>query len=183
MGATTEGQVPAACTEPGVAARWRVCLHEAGHAVAGRRLLRQTARAVVFDDGSGMADHGGNGDAPTSFKEALAVAAGPAAKALADHHVPPKQPLSVPLEITHAEQIKHLRHRLRECLPDHVALARWCIGGIEEQPDRWTKRYNWIQREARIFVARHQQEIVRAAAALFVRGITSLPGGIVERCG
>ena len=36
-------------------ARWRVCLHEAGHAVAGQRLLKRTARAVVHDSQVGAA--------------------------------------------------------------------------------------------------------------------------------
>jgi hypothetical protein len=56
-----------------------------------------------------------------------------------------------------------------------VAIAGWCIAGIETQPERWANRFHWIHREAQIFVARHQQEIVETATALFARGITTLP--------
>jgi hypothetical protein len=164
----------AAPVDPKITARWRVSLHEAGHAVAGRHLLRRTARAVVFDDPCGLADLGGEGAVPASFAEALATAAGPAAEVLAEHHAPPESPLAVPLEVTYAEEVKPLREKVSRCMPDHIAVARWCIGGIEKQPDRWAKRYNWVHREARILVARHRQEIVEPARRLFERGLVTL---------
>jgi hypothetical protein len=149
-------------------------LGAAGHAVAGRHLLRRTARAVVFDDPCGLADLGGNGGVPASFLEALAVAAGPAAEALADLNAPHEAPLPLPLEVAYAEQVKPLREKLQHCMPDHIALARWCIGGIEKQPDRWANRHNWIHREARIFVARNREEIVEIARRLFPNGLATL---------
>ena len=174
MGGTKESPVSPESTDRDIAARWRVCLHEAGHAVAGRVMLKRTVRAVVYGDNVGAAYLDIADAIPATFGESLAIAAGPAAEALADSHPPPDAPLLVPLEVTYAEQVIPPREHLRECLPDHIAVARWCIGGIEKQPDRWAKRYNWIHREAQIFVARHRQEIVDVAMVLYVRGITML---------
>lgn len=157
------------------AARWRVCMHEAGHAVAGRAALKRAVRAVVYDDNVGAAYLGIADASPRTFEEALAVAAGPAAEALADKYVPPQVPPPVALEAAYPELAKPLIAQLRQSPSDAVAIARWCIRGVEKQPERWANRYNWIHREARIFVARHQQEIVDIATGLFTRGIMTLP--------
>ena len=76
-----------------------------------------------------------------------------------------------------AEAAASLKAQLRESPSDAVAIARWCIGGIEKQPQRWANRFHWIHREARLVVARHCQEIVEVAAGLFSRGIMTLSGG------
>jgi hypothetical protein len=70
--------------------RWKTCLHEAGHAVAGHRLLKRTVKATVYDDGTGATYYYRQETAPRSFEEALTVAAGPAAGQLAESYAPPQ---------------------------------------------------------------------------------------------
>ncbi len=79
-----------------IATRWRVCIHEAGHAVAGHQLLKCTARTVVFDDGVGAADIGVDTTDLRTFEEVLAVAAGPAAEFLAEKCALPDVPPFAP---------------------------------------------------------------------------------------
>ena len=154
--------------------RWKTSLHEAGHAVAGRVAMKRTVRAAVYEAGIGAA-YLDIESVPRTFEEALAVAAGPAAEALAENHMPPQaSPPPPPLTTTHAYAVAPLVAQLRWSPRDAVAIARWCIRGIEDQPDRWAKRFYWIRREADIFVARHRQEIVDVAADLYEQGIVTL---------
>ena len=156
--------------------RWKVCLHEAGHAVAGKVLFKHSTKAIVFDDDCGAAYCDYDGTRPRSFEGALTTAAGDAAHALADLHSQPQVPPAPAMVVAYPEEATPLRAQLlKECVPDAVALARWCIGGIETQPDRWANRLHWIRREARLFVARHQQEIVQVATGLFAQGIVTVP--------
>ncbi len=156
--------------------RWKTCLHEAGHAVAGRRLLKRTVTAAVYEDDMGAAYLGAEDAIPRTFEEALSIAAGPAAEALADvHAVPQVSPPAPALTVTYPESATPLVAQLRQSPPDHVAIARWCIGGVENQTERWANRFHWIHREAELFVARHQQEIVDAAEGLYTDGIITLP--------
>lgn len=161
--------------KPSAVARWKTCLHEAGHAVAGRVLLKRSATAVVYDDDRGAAYLGNDGQIPRTFEDALVIAAGPEAEALADLYAPPPTPPPAPLTVTHPRGTAPLIAQMRESLPDAVVIARWCIRGIENQPDRWAKRHCWIHREAQFFVGRHQQEIVEVAKQLFSSGLMTLP--------
>lgn len=156
-------------------ARWRTCLHEAGHAVAASRLLKRVATAVVFDGHRGAAYYDRNYPALRTFDEALATAAGHEAESLADRHDTPEIEPGPALEVAYPEQAKPLIAQIGQSVPDAVAIARWCIAGIEAQPERWANRFYWLHREARIFVARHREEIVKTATVLFGRGITTLP--------
>ncbi|MFB3894557.1 MAG: hypothetical protein ACE15C_21350 [Phycisphaerae bacterium] len=152
-------------------------MRQAGHAVAGRVALKRTVKAAVYEDSIGAAYLGTESAIARTFEEALAVAAGPAAEILADDHAPPqKSPPPPPLMATHSGAVAPLIAQLRQSPHDAVALARWCIRGIEDEPERWTKRFYWIRREADIFVARHCQEILDVAAGLFGRGIVTVPG-------
>jgi len=171
----TDSATPTADSDSG--ARWRVCLHEAGHIVAGRLALKRAVRAVVFDDNVGAAYLDIDGAIPGTFGEALAIACGPAAEALADKHAPPRVPPVPVLTATYPGVATPLKAQLPQSPPDAVAIAGWCIGGVESQPDRWVRRHNWIHREARIFVSRHRQEIVEAARDLYGRGIATLQAG------
>lgn len=162
--------------EDPAARRWKTCLHEAGHAVAGRRLLKRTVTAAVYGDDMGAAYIGTNDVIPRTYEEALSIAAGPAAEALADLHTAPQvSPPPPALATAYPESTAPLVAQLRQSPPDHVAIARWCIRGLERQPERWANRFHWIHREAQFFVGRHQQEIVRAAVGLYERGIVTLP--------
>ena len=163
-----------------IATRWRVCIHEAGHAVAGHQLLKCTARTVVFDNGVGAADIGVDTTDLRTFEEVLAVAAGPAAEFLAEKCALPDVPPFAPLETLYPTNAIPLKAQLQKSPSDAVSIARWCIRGIEQQPDRWANRFHWIHREARILVARHQQEIVELATDLFAKGLTTLPGSWLQ---
>jgi hypothetical protein len=153
--------------------QWKTCLHEAGHAVAGRRLLKRTTRAAVFGNGSGVADLGGGNDVPISFREAMAAAAGKAAESLADQYAPPELPLPVPLERAYPQTAGPLA-RVAKLMPDETAIAKWCIQGREIQPRLWTRRHRWVYSAADGFVSEYQQEIVDIASRLYERGIVTL---------
>lgn len=154
--------------------RWKTCLHEAGHAVAGQRLLKRTVKAAVYDVGLGAAYVDIDGGIPRTFEEALVIAAGPAAESLTKKHFAPEVPPPPALKAAYPESAPPLMAQLRQSPSDAVAIARWCIGGVEGQPDRWSSRFYWIHREAGIFVARHGQEIVEVARGLFSHGIVTL---------
>lgn len=156
-------------------ARWRLCLHEAGHAVAGRVLLSNTARAVVFDDGCGAAYMGDDRTGADGFERVLAIAAGPAAESLADRYTPPESAPAPALEATCPELAAELKRDLGQWPTDEQRIARWCIAWIEDQPERWVNRFHWIHHEARLFVAAHEGQIVQTAAVLYGRGIVTLP--------
>jgi len=160
--------------------RWKTCLHEAGHAVAGSLLLKRAIKAVVYDDDVGAAYLEIDGAIPRTFEEALAVAAGTAAESLADQYAAPQTRPATAMVSAYPESTAPLEAQLRQSPPDAVAIARWCIGGVEEQPERWVRRFHWIHREALILVARHRQEIVEAATGLFGQGIISLGTAITS---
>jgi hypothetical protein len=144
--------------------------------VAGKVLFKHTTRAIVFGDGWGAAYCDHDGRRPHTFDEALTTAAGDAAEGLAELHAAPQVPPAPEMVVAYPEAATPLRAQLlKECVTDAVALARWCIGGVETQPDRWAKRLFWIRREAQFLVARHQQEIVQVATGLFARGIITVP--------
>ena len=162
--------------------RWKTSLHEAGHAVAGRVALKRAGKAAVYDANYGAAYLGRDDAIPRTFEEALAVAAGPAAEALAESHPAPQAtPPPPPLTATYPEAVAPLVEQLRQSPRDSVALARWCIRGTEDQPERWTKRVYWIRREADLFVARHQREIVDAAEGLYAHGFITLEAQVVRQ--
>lgn len=161
--------------------RWKTCLHEAGHAVAGHWLLKRRVKAAVYEADVGEAYLDIEAAVPRTFEEALSVAAGPAAEELADDMTPPQaSPPAPALTVTHAEAVAPLVAQLRQSPRDAVALALWCIRGIEGEPERWAKRFYWIRREAGLFVACHRQEIVAVAAELYARGIVTLEAETVR---
>ena len=157
-------------------ARWRTCIHEGAHMVAGGRLLGQTTRAAVFNDASGVADVGdGENDVPTSFKDALVTAAGSAAEFLADLYPPPQVALPVPLEVAYPESAGRLLTSVATMMTDDVAVARWCIRGRETQPDLWAGRHEWVRSGATEFVIENRHQVIEVATSLYGRGIVSLP--------
>jgi len=162
-------------------ARWCTCLHEAGHAVAGQALLGDAARAVVFGDGCGAAYLGSDAAGPASFEQALAIVAGPAGEMLASRYTPPSGAPAPALEAAYGEPAAALKEGLRKSPTDAAAIARWCIAGVEDQPQRWVNRFHWIHREAQLFVAGHQDQIAETAAVLYGRGIVTLPAEPAEK--
>ncbi len=164
---------PAAAVNP----RWRTCLHEAGHVVAGVALLKQTSRAAVFSDGGGVACLGGGSDVPQTDEEALAVAAGIAAGALSHEYQPPQvQPLP-PVEDRYPELASRLKARSGTTMSDDEAIARWCIQGVEGRPHRWKRRHDRLHDQAASFVTVYTGKILEVATALFGCGVITLPAG------
>lgn len=163
--------------------RWKVSLHEAAHAVAAAVLTRNRVVATLHQSGGGAA---WPLDEMTPTDHAIMTAAGPLAEALADHYAAPEIALSaassVPqsslptLEtIATAETAAELRTIAVRAVPDHVVLARFCIAGIEHQPNRWAQRHAWVQSLSRRLIREHEKHIVEAARVLYLRGVVSVP--------
>jgi hypothetical protein len=62
----------------------------------------------------------------------------------------------------------------KACLPDAVAIARWCIAGHEWNSFSWKRRYDGIYDKADAFVKEYAAKIVEVATRLFVRGIVTV---------
>jgi len=62
----------------------------------------------------------------------------------------------------------------KTCLPDPVAIARWCIAGHEWNSFSWKRRYDGLYDRADSFVEKHMLKILEVATRLFVRGIVTL---------
>lgn len=158
--------------------RWRTSCHEAGHLVAAAVMLKDTTGVAVVLASGGLAFID-TPDPLRTFNEALAVAAGPAAEALADvHPAPETEPTPAPLVQADAppQQSAHASFTadLRAGQPDAIRLARWCCESCPDSPDRWVRRHAWIHREAGFFIRDHAQEIVSVATRLYVRGVFTL---------
>jgi hypothetical protein len=155
--------------------RWRTCLHEAGHVVAARVLLKDAGAAAVVLDAGGLA-YIDVPDLLLTCDHALAVAAGPAAESLADVYTPPTEapdPAAVVSGDAPASKSLHASFAadLRAGASDAVRLARWCCERCPNEPDRWARRHVWITHEAGFFVRNHAQEIASIATRLYARGI------------
>ncbi|MBL9033099.1 MAG: hypothetical protein JNM80_15485 [Phycisphaerae bacterium] len=89
----------------------------------------------------------------------------------------PSTPPSLPTieSLGTSEAAAELKSDLARSPSDHVAIARWCIEGIEDQPERWAQRHAWLQTLAARLVRDHEQQIVEAARALYLRGVVSVP--------
>lgn len=165
--------------------RWTVALHEAGHAAAGFALTGSRVVATLHSDGGGAA---WLIDELPPTDRAIMTAAGPLAESLADHHAPPDadptsavQPAVSPRALPTLESIAtpettaDLQSSIARAVPDHVSLARWCIAGVEDQPERWAQRHAWITRLATRLVGEHETQIVEVARVLYLRGVVSVP--------
>lgn len=158
--------------------RWTLSLHEAGHAVAAHALTGARATATLHDGGGGASWPSADMN-PTDG--AIMTAAGPLAELLADRHAAPElwpaiasRPPTVET-IASAETANELRREMVRAVPDHVALARFCITGIEHQPERWAQRHTWIRSVAQRLINSHENSIVEAAQVLYLRGVVSVP--------
>ena len=185
--------------------RWRVCLHEAAHIVAGVVLLKSQSCAMVFGDGGtasdrdgeiyvgGVANWGGGGDGgdvgddgvPKSDEKAIAVMVGGVAEWLTLKHPPPVAPelcLSESgrpescVSVRYPETVSEIAANItkKACLPDAVAIARWCIAGYEWNSFSWKRRHDWLYDRADAFVKEHTAKIIEVATRLFVRGIVTV---------
>lgn len=163
--------------------RWTLSLHEAGHAVAASVLTGTRAIATL---------HNGTGGAAWPLEDmsatdrAIMTAVGPLAEALAGRYSAPAvaadvdsrmTPTALPTveTIAGAEMANELGREISRALPDPVALARFCIAGIEHQPERWAQRHAWVQSLARRLIRDREKQIVDAARVLYLRGVVSVP--------
>jgi hypothetical protein len=112
---------------------------------------------------------------------AIMTAAGPLAESLTARHSAPELPCPIANRpptaetIASAETATELRHAIVRAVPDQVTLARFCIGGVEDQPERWSQRHTWIRSLAQRLIQSHENSIVEAARVLYLRGVVSVP--------
>ncbi|MCC6951313.1 MAG: hypothetical protein IT433_07685 [Phycisphaerales bacterium] len=163
--------------------RWIVSLHEAAHAVAACVLTGTRVVATLHQNGGGAA-WPLDDLAPTD--NAIMAAAGPLAEALAERYSAPEHPSLVACDTTPpplptvetvatVRTAAELRSIVVRGIPDHVVIARWCIAGVEKQPERWAHRHAWIQSLAKRLIRSHEKSIVEAARVLYLRGVVSVP--------
>lgn len=163
--------------------RWIVSLHEAAHAVAACALTGTRVVATLHQNGGGAA---WPVDDLSPTDNAIMTAAGPMAEALAERHSAPEHPSPVARDtappalptletVATVKTAAHLRSIVVRAIPDHVVLARWCIAGVENQPERWAQRHAWIQSLAKRLIRSHEKSIVEAARVLYLRGVVSVP--------
>lgn len=163
--------------------RWTLSLHEAGHAVAAWALTGTQAIATLHD---GVAGAAWPLEDLSPTDRAIMTAVGPLSEALAHRHSKPEivrplpghtPPRALPTVETIAgvEMATELRRERSRAIPDHVVLARFCIAGVEHQPERWAQRHAWIQSLANRLIRSHEKSIVEAARVLYLRGVVSVP--------
>ena len=154
--------------------RWRVSLHEAGHLIVGLVLTpprqRGLVAAVVLDGGGGLAY------APLglrSIDEMTMVAAGRAAEKFSERVKPPgPAPRAGALERAVLDTVvAGVKADFAAGGTDDVEIARFCIAGVEHQPDEWIGRHSRIRFYAQLLVNDHAVRIVAAADTLFRTGL------------
>lgn len=165
--------------------RWIVSLHEAGHAVAALVLSGTRVVATLHENGGGAA---WPLEELSPTDAAIMTAAGPLAEALVDRHAAPEIPPLVATDthpslaalptletVATVETAVALKSVFIKSISDHVVVARWCIAGVENQPERWAQRHAWIQSLAKRLISSHEKSIVEAARVLYLRGVVSVP--------
>ena len=161
-----------------------VALHEAGHAIAALILLDAAEVVAYVEDDRGHA-HIHTSHPPANFGEAVAIAAGPAAEALApwvDLGPPPiaggSRRAGEPATMAEAIAFDAERTVARsiDWTPtDAERIAAWCTGSawLAEHPDEWAERHRDVQRAAQRFVREHRSAIVDLAQRLYCNGIAT----------
>lgn len=163
--------------------RWTVSMHEAGHAVAAFALTGTRMLTTLHQNGGGAA-WALEELSPTDH--AIMAAAGPLSEHLANRYAaqefsplvasdtpPPELPT---LEtVATVETAAELHKAIARAVPDHITIARWCIAGVEKQPERWAQRHAWVHTLARRLISTHEKSIVKTARVLYLRGVVSVP--------
>lgn len=163
--------------------RWTLSLQEASHAVAASVLTGTRAIATLHDGEGGAA---WPPEELSATDRAIMTAVGPLAEALAHRHSEteivrpdigdsPPQALPTVETIASVGMATELRRGTSRAIPDHVVLAKFCIEGIEHQPERWAQRHAWIQSLAKRLISTHEKSIVKAARVLYLRGVVTVP--------
>lgn len=162
--------------------RWTVAIHEAGHAVAAFVLTGTRVVATLHENGGGAAwPH----EELSPTDTAIMTAAGPLAESLANRYAAPDIPpvarntpspaLPTLETVATIETAAELKSVFTKSIADHVVIARWCIAGLEKHPQRWVQRHAWVQTLAARLIRDHEQQIVKVARVLYLRGVVSVP--------
>ena len=161
--------------------RWRIALHESGHAVACLALGGRCTGVVLLDDGSeGIAEI----CELLGDRDAFAVAAGPAAESLVDQFTVPD--VAITLAVVSLDNFESLpifesspylatqMARTAGTRSAHISdarrLALWAITGREDLPERWAGLVEHAHQVAAEIVRHNAAAIVRIAEQLFVSG-------------
>jgi len=157
--------------------RWRVALHEAGHCCVSLALGGNCTGLAIFEDGHGVASLGGL----SPFDNAIALAAGAVAEELVVSHDPaspdpflrpaPTRNENCDMAMPAALADLAACFPLAEATPDAVKIAQYCIGGLEDEPERWADRYYFVRETARRVVADHTRQILAVARSLYSQGV------------
>jgi len=183
------GYVPRADTKKAIraqrrrakAARWRVCLHEAGHLVAAldageARGLRMAVRAAILDrTETGLTICG------PSFpleESAVQVACGTAAERLAGTYAPPARAPAAGL-VQKQLPADFAQWNLRTFPPesrDGDTLVKYLLALVRKDadPGSLTKWAGWIAIEVESVMARREYPILAAARRLYAEGFLKL---------
>lgn len=157
--------------------RWTAAIHEAAHAVAAIELGGRVEGLVVTTHGTG----GCTFDRLLADRAAFAVAAGSIAEHLAGQHTPPPVDAVEPVvELPAGASGRGFDFLSREANrqpgdrwthpSDDQSLARWAIGGREDDPESWAGRVAFAKRVATQIVERNADRIVLVATELYRHG-------------
>ncbi len=161
--------------------RWRVCMHEAAHAVAARSLNTWDckASATIRADGGGGAAVLPAG--LSAFDCAVAVAAGGHAEALGFDAPKRRRRTAMPQgftvesvrsragrDVQSAAAVK-MHHEAMASGTDGERIAMYCVSLHPSEPDEWVAAHGRIHVEARRVVWLLRHEIKRVALTLFHR--------------
>jgi hypothetical protein len=154
-----------------------VVLHEAGHCCVSLALGGNCTGLAIFEDGHGVASLGGL----SPFDNAIALAAGAVAEELVVSHDPaspdpflrpaPTRNENCDMAMPAALADLAACFPLAEATPDAVKIAQYCIGGLEDEPERWAPRFYVVHAVAQRVVSDHREKILSVARALFARGV------------
>jgi hypothetical protein len=159
--------------------RWRISLHEAGHAIYGQLKMGDTSgHAVVLENLSGA--YAFENEIPiVTFDRAILAACGPAAEELAGQFEPPKEspkPKKAvcpgPSEVSAFKEIqKSIRGTVTQGFSDDEIVAKWCVLGCPSSPERWVRRHRIVTETAKMFVSFHAEQILCVARELYLTGV------------
>lgn len=148
--------------------RWRLAVHEAGHAVAVVHLLGvPSTAAIAGEKHNGVTFYKATAGA-AAFREAVVAAVGACAGRLAAKHRRPGVP-----EISTSGLADALSDEALPGTDDEDYLRAWCC----TDPLNWRRireRLLTVRWAARCFVREHADEIVEVAKRLWTDGVVTL---------
>jgi hypothetical protein len=162
--------------------RWRIAIHESGHAVACLALNGECNGLMLHMDG-GMAFI----ENLFQDRHAYMVAAGPLSERLATEYEAPScevvsldevaenPPTEGDKTFAQWTTVANISGINRGSDSDDRSLALWAIGGRESEPDTWARRVEFACMVAGEIVEKNQAAILRIGRSLFQRGALTAP--------